>query len=174
MFVNDELISIIEDGDALVAEIRELSSEGPHFRILHRFHRPGSCCARGEEVAGVYLVHQSREFWAKLSLALRMHFDHLAHSRRSQSATQIEAGIRADRFDSHRRASAMGREDSTRTMPRSFVRVYIQRLRLALERAFDEASLLMDSRMVVLSQETVMNDVGYRLRATLEWAHPDF
>jgi hypothetical protein len=172
MLTNDELLPIIDEVDVLVAEIRELCSEGPHFRILHRFHRPGSDCAAGEEVAGIYLVHHGREFFVRLSLALRLLFDYLArHSWLPQSAAQIEAGIRADRFYSQHARTAMGKEKFTRSIPRSCVRVYIERLRSALENAFREAGLLTDAHYVLLSQETVMNEVGYRLKANFEWIH---
>ena len=172
MFTNDEFLPIIEEVDVLVAEIRALNSGGPHFRILHRFHQPGSDCAPGEEVAGVYLVHRGREFFIRLSLALRLLFDYLArHSRLPQSATQIEAGIRADRFYTQHAASARGRGKTTRNIPRSYVRVYIERLRSALKNVFDEAGLSMDVRGVLLSQATVMNEVGYRLKANSEWTH---
>jgi hypothetical protein len=31
----------------------------------------------------------------------------------------------------------------------------------------------LNANAVLLSQETVMNEVGYRLKAKLEWAHTD-
>jgi hypothetical protein len=174
MFADDELMTIIDEVDVLVAEIRELSAEGPHFRILHRFHRPGSDCAAGEEVAGIYLIHHGREFFVRLSLALRLLFDYLArHSRLPQSAAQIEAGIRADRFYSQHSTTAMGRDKFTRSIPRSCVRVYIERLRSALENVFLEAGLFLDVHAVVVAEETVMNEVGYRLKANYEWVHAD-
>jgi len=172
MFVNDELMTIIEEVDVLVAELRELNEEGPLFRILHRFHAPGTDCAPGEEVAGVYLVHRGREYFLRLPLALRLLFDYLArHSHLPQSATQIEAGIRAELFYTEHGAAVMERGKFIRSIPRSYVRVYIDRLRLALEKAFLEAGLLMDARAVVLCQETVMNETGYRLKANFEWTH---
>ena len=174
MFTDDELITIIDEVDVLVAEIRELNAGGPHFRILHRFHRPGSDCAAGEEVAGIYLIHHGREFFVRLSLALRLLFDYLArHSRLPQSAAQIEAGIRADRFYSQHSTTAMGKDKFTRSIPRSCVRVYIERLRSALENVFLEAGLFLDVHAVVVAEETVMNEVGYRLKANYEWVHTD-
>jgi hypothetical protein len=172
MFTNDGLSSIIEEVDVLLAEIRELSASGPHFRIIHRFHRPGSECTPGEEIFAVYLVHRGREFSLPLSLALRILFDYLArHSRLPQSAAQIEAGIRGDRFYTQHAAAAMGKGKFTRSIPRSYVRVYIGRLRSALARAFRKADMSMDPRDVLLSEATVMNESGYRLKATIEWFH---
>jgi hypothetical protein len=175
MFADNELMTIIDEVDVLVAEIRELRAEGPHFRILHRLHEPGSNCAPGEEVAGIYLVYRSREYILRLPLALRLLFDFLArHTHLPQSATQIEAGIRADRFYTQHAAAVMGNKKFTRSISRSSVRVYIERLRSALEDAFLEAGLLMDAHAVVVAEETVMNAVGYRLRGNFQWVHIDF
>jgi hypothetical protein len=172
MFANDKLMTIVEEVDLLVAEIRELNSEGPNFKILHRFHKPCTDCAPGEEVAGIFLVHHGREYFVRLPLALRLLFDYLArHSHLPQSATQIEAGFRADRFYSHHRGGAVGRDKFNRSIPRSYVRVYIERLRLALNNAFCESGLLIHARTVILSQKTVMNESGYQLKANCEWIH---
>lgn len=174
MFENDELMTIIEEVDVLVAELRELNAEGPHFKILHRFHAPGTDCAPAEEVAGIYLVHRGQEYHLRLSLALRLLFDYLArHSHLPQSASQIETGIRAGRFYTEHAAAVMGAEKFTRSIPRSYVRVYIKRLRLALTCTFQEANLELAADAVLISQETVMNEIGYRLKATCEWAHID-
>jgi hypothetical protein len=162
MFANDELMKIVEEVDVLIAEIREMRSEGPHFQILHRFRTPGADCAPGEEIVGVYLVHHGREFFVRLSLSLRLLFDYLArHSRLPQSATQIEAGIRADRIYTRHPATAMWNKNVTRSIPRSFVRVYVQRMRSALADCFHDAALPMDASNVLLSQESAMNEVGY-------------
>ena len=172
MFTNDELMTIIEEVDVLVTELRELNEAGPHFRILHRFHVPGSDCAPGEEIAGIYLVHHGREYFLRLPLALRILFDYLArHSHLPQSATQIEAGIRADQFYAEQGATVMDPMTLTRRIPRSYVRVYIERLRLAINEALYEAGLHLDTRAILIIQETVMNEVGYRLKANFDWVH---
>jgi hypothetical protein len=151
-----------------------LCSSGPHFRIEHRFHKPGTDCAPGEEIFAVWLVYRGREYSLRLSLALRILFDYLArHSHLPQSATQIEAGIRADRFYTQHVANVMAHGLFTRSISRSYIRVYIERLQVALQNAFREAGLLMDAHAVLLTQETVMNEVGYRLKASFEWVHVD-
>src|ERR1035441_9704188 len=92
--------------DLLFAEMAELRSSGPHFRIYHRFRKPGTDCAPGEEILAVCLVHRGREYHLRLSLALRILFDYLArHSRFPQSASQIAAGVRADRFSAQHAAA---------------------------------------------------------------------
>ena len=174
MFASDELERIIEEVDVLVAELRELNENGPHFRILHRFHAPGTDCASGEEVAGVYLVHRGLEYFLKLPLALRLLFDYLArHTHLPQSATQIEAGIRAERFYAEHAASIMASKKFTRSIPRSYIRVYMERLRLALAEVFRKAGLRIDVHAVLMYQETVMNEVGYQLKASFDWYHTD-
>jgi hypothetical protein len=110
----------------------------------------------------------------RLSLALRLLFDYLARlSHLPQSATQIEAGIRAERFYTQHASAVMGNGKFTRSIPRSYVRVYIERLSSALENVLGEAGLLTDPRAVLLSERTVMNEVGYRLKASFEWVHID-
>jgi len=174
MSANDELMTILEEVDVLVAELRELNENGPHFRILHRFHAPSTDCAPGEEVAGVYLVHRDREYFLRLSLSLRLLFDYLArHTHLPQSATQIEAGIRAERFYTEHATAVTAPLKFTRSIPRSFVRVYMERLKSALADVFQKAGLSMDADRVLVSQDTVMNEVGHRLEATFEWVHID-
>lgn len=149
-----------------------MRSRGPHFRIYHRFRRPGTDCSPGEEIFAVCLVYRAREYGLPLSLALRILFDYLArHSRWPQSAAQIEAGIRTDRFYTQHAATVMAREKLTRDIPRSYVRVYIERLRLAIKSTFGKVGLQVSPHDVLLSEETVMNETGYRLKATCEWEH---
>jgi hypothetical protein len=165
---------VLEKVDLLLAELADLKARGPHFRIHHRFRKPGMPCAPGEEILAVCLVHRGQEYCLPLSLALRILFDYLArHSRLPQSAAQIEAGIRADRFYSQHSTAVMGKEKFTRGVPRSYIRVYIERLRSTLERVFLEADLLVDAHVVVIAEETVMNELGYRLKAVCEWLHVD-
>jgi hypothetical protein len=165
---------ILEKVDLLVAELMELRTRGPHFRICHRFHKPGTVCAPGEEILAVCLVHRGQEYSLRLSLALRILFDYLArHSRFAQSATQIEVGIRADRFYTNHAELTFGTNAPIRRIPRSYVRVYMERLRLALEGASCEANLMIERRAVLVSERTVTNEVGYRLRARIEWIHTD-
>jgi hypothetical protein len=174
MSVNNDLERIIEEVDLLVAELRELNEEGPHFRIVHRFHTPGTHCAPGEEIAGIYLVHRGREYHLRLSLALRLLFDYLArHSHLPQSATQIEAGIRAERFYTEHAASMVETGKLTRSIPRSYVKVYIERLGIALKCAFHWANLELATHAALITEETVMNEVGYRLKGVVEWFHID-
>jgi hypothetical protein len=165
---------VLEQVELLLAELAELRCRGPHFRIHHRFRKPGTVCSHGEEILAVCLVHSGREYCLPLSLALRILFDYLAqHTRFPQSAAQIEAGIRADRFYTQHASAVMGKDKFTRTIPRSYVRVYIGRLRSALTDAFQNAGLLIDASAVILTQKTVMNEVGYRTNANFTWIHLD-
>lgn len=172
MSARDDLLPIIEEVDVLLAELRELNTTGPHFRIVHRFHRHGTVCAPGEEIAAVYLVYRGREYWLRLPVALRILFDYLArHSGMPQNATQIEAGIRCDPFYRRHAANASNSFKLNRAISRSFVRVYIARLRSAMTTAFRDANLSVNPAAVIASRTTVMNEVGYQLRGSAEWLH---
>ena len=174
MYAHDELMTIIEEVDVLVAELRELNESGPHFRIVHRFHVPGTDCAPGEEVAAVYLVYRGQEYHLRLSLALLLLFDYLArHTHLPQSATQIEAGMRAKQLYQEHAANARSTQKFTRSIPRSYIRVYISRLQLAIEEVLRRAELSMDPCAVLITQDTVTNEVLYSLKAIFEWRHTD-
>ena len=174
MFIPIKRDLIIEKVDLLIAELAELRVNGPHFRIVHRFCSQAAICAPGEEIFAIYFMHRGREYLLRFPLALRIFFDYLArHSRLPQSAAQIEAGIRADPFYTYHAANVPGHEGFTRRIPRSFVRVYVERSRSALENAFILGGLLMSPHNVLVSEATVMNEKGYRLKASVEWTHVD-
>jgi len=145
-----------------------------HFKIWHRFRAPGTECAKGEEVAACSLVSNQSEFYLPLSLALRLVFDFLARHRHVPlGAAQIAASFKADPFYREHGCNAMKGGSLIRLVSISSVRVYIERIRRALTLAFGEANLLIDPCHVLVSQETVTNEVGYRLRGTFEWMHTD-
>lgn len=174
MPAKNSLSPVLNKVDLLIAEISHLRSSGPHFQILHRFRLPGSDCLAGEEIAAALLVYRSYEYQLRLSLAQRLIFDFLArHSRLAQSARQIELGMRADPFCKLHAKNANGRTGLTRRIPRSSIKEHIRRLHQALEIAFHEAGMGIDPRSVLIVQDTVGNEVGYRLKATCSWTHID-
>jgi hypothetical protein len=170
--MRDSLESVVDGVDLLLAELRALKSQGPQLRIVHRFREPGTLCAAGEEIAVVCFVHRGQLYPLRLSLALRMLIDYLAkYSRFPQSASQIEVGIRADPFYLKHGANAMLHNGLKRRISRTAIREYVKRLRLAIGAAFVKAEINLDPRQVIVSELTVMNEVGYRLKATIEWFH---
>jgi hypothetical protein len=174
MSTKDSLTPILEKVDLLIAEMKHLRAAGPHFLVTHRFRRPGTVCAPGEEIAAVSLIYRGREYPLLLSLALRILFDFLAHhSRLPQSARQIELGVRADDFYKRHAANATGRTTLTRRIPRSAVKVYITRLHRAFSLAFQDASMGVDPSDVLIAKRTVGNEVGYQLKASCTWLHLD-
>jgi hypothetical protein len=172
--MRDNLDPIIDKVDLLLAELRVLRSIGPHFKIVHHFREPGSLCAPGEEIAAAYLMHHSHDFSIPLSGTLLIVFDFLAkHSRVTQGASQIVASVHADPFYRKHGANALTLAKLTRKINRSGVKEFMKRIRRALEQTFREAGLYLDPRAVLVSQATVTNQVGYKLRATFDWAHID-
>lgn len=167
--------TILKAVDLLIAEISRLRSAGPHFRIVYRFRMPGSIGRLpGLEVYAVFLVDRGREYQLRLTLAQRIVFDYLAnHCRVAQSASQVELGIRADDFYKFHAKNANGRTVLARKIPRSSIKVHISRLHQALGIAFREAGMLIDPRSVLIIQDTVGNEVGYRLRATCSQTYID-
>jgi len=165
---------VLEAVDLLVAERRELNANGVHFRILHRLHMPHlGQCSPGEEIAAISLLHRGKPIQLRLSLSLRLVFDFLGrHARLPQSAGQIEVAMRANHFYTQHGTNA-GDLSLTRSIPRSCVRVYADRLRQALGWAFKEAGLTIDPREIIVAEETAANEVGYRIKGTFEWVHVD-
>lgn len=175
MPARNSLSPVLNIVDLLVAEMNHLRSAGPHFRIVHRFRMPGvTGCLPGEEVFAVFLVYRGREYQLRLSLAQRLIFDFLArHSRLAQSARQIELGMRADEFYKLHAKNAAGRTAVTRKIPRSSIKVHIERLGQALDHAFREAGLNIVPGTVLVRQDTAGNEVCFRLKATCSWSHID-
>lgn len=163
---------IIRASETLLFELRDVRQNGPLFRIVHRFCSAGTNCLPGEEVAAIYVVHRGCDFLIPLSLTLRLLVDYLAkYSRFPQNASQIEACFKADPFYTRHGMNVATTGTLRRRITRSAIKIYIQRIREALACAFLEAKLPLDPRDVLLSQKTVMNEVGYRLRAMYQWIH---
>jgi len=175
MSSNDSLGSVVDKVELLLAERRQLSAIGPQFRIVHRLRVPGTECMPGEEVFAVALVYRGREFYLPLSRVLLLLFDYLARHRRiAQSSAQIEAGMSADTFYAEHGSNAVALGTRlTRRISRQCVKEYVKRLRRVLAATFDKAGLRIDPEEVLLSQPTGLNQVGYRLRAQIEWVHID-
>ena len=170
--MNDRYIAVVREVDVLVAEAASLNASGPQFVIGHRYGRDGICLP-GEEVAFVALQYRSRRFVLKLSEAERLLFEALARtSRFAQNAAQIATYMRADQFFAKHGANA-SRSRPVRGISRTTIKVHVQRLRVALGIALEEAGLhLVPSE--VLRTECATGPVGYRLRGTFEWLHiPD-
>jgi hypothetical protein len=174
MPLRDDLAPVVEKVDLLLTELRELRSSGPRFRIIHRFREPGSGCAPGEEVAAIYFVNRSAETLIPLPLALRILFDFLAHhSRFPQNASQIAAAIAVEPFYRYHGTNVPRHSKLTRKISRACVKEFVKRIRRALGDAFVSAGVRYDPATVLISEHTVTNEVGYRLKATFDWFHVD-
>jgi hypothetical protein len=165
---------LIEEVEFLAAERRLVATTGPSFKIWHRYHMPGTPCMPGEECAAIFLFQDGREFCLPLSLTARLVFDFLAkHPRLPQSAAQITAAMKADPFYHLHGANAAAHVRLTRKISRSSIKVYVERLRIALQQTFRDAEIQIDPFSVLVSKETSSNEVGYQLRARIEWIHID-
>jgi hypothetical protein len=151
--------SIREEIDVLVAERKELSAIGPQFKIVCRYGQ-GPDCESAEEISWVLLVHRSHEYLLPLSDSLLCMFDYLSQHRLPQSAVQIVRGMRQRGNNVNAR--------KTHTISRSSVKVYVERIRRALQVAFNEAQLRLDPYVVLKSEPTETNEIRYRLRADVQ------
>lgn len=143
-----------------------------NFVIVHRFWKSETDCLAGEEVVGIWLEIADREVQLPLPLALRLLFDHLARHRwLAESSAQIEASMRSDPFYLRHAANSHSSRKLTRRMSRSGIKVYITRIRQALQLAFDEAEIPLKPTDVLVSEQTVATEVRYRLRAKVRFVH---
>lgn len=167
MYASDPADRIIDEIEFIEAERRESRESGPHFRIIHRSDGQLFTYPSYQEAIAVHLCHENRLFQLGLGSVLVALFDYLArHNRLAQNARQIEDGTRADPlFKMRRRTGPKNR------IPRQYVRVYVDRIRMALGLVFQQYELGIRPEAVLVSEETVMNEVGYRLRASFEWLH---
>ncbi len=166
----DDLQPIAEGTEVLLTELSGLLQQGPCFRIVHRFHKPGTDCQVGEEIWMICLMQMGRDIHMPLSLALRQVVNYLAETRHvPQSATQIAAGMRRSAF--YAKHGMNSGVPSKRKISRSAIKEYVKRIRRALALSFREAGLHLDPNRVLVSKTTMGNEIHYQLRARIEWVH---
>jgi len=170
---SDRFVPLLRSIDFILAEQRELAAGGPHLTIWHRFQESKTLgCRPGEEILLISLNVAGRYVPLKVSLALKIVIDYLAiHRHIAQSASQIEAGIRSDRFYANHGSNVKTVSTQTRKICRSAIKVYVQRFRRALTIAALDAGLILDPHSVLISEKTEGNEVLYRLEARVNWRH---
>jgi hypothetical protein len=105
-----------------------------------------------------------------LSLALRLLFDYLGNHRHlPQNATQIAAGIRTAAF--YRNHGMNAGLPSRRKISRTAVKVYIKRIRKAIDIVLEKRAPRFEASRLLVSVKTMGNEVQYRLFAPVEWKH---
>ncbi len=140
------------------------------FVIVHRFWKDGSICLPGEEIVGAWLEPDGPQL--RLTLTLLLVFDHFAkHHWVAESAAQIEASMRNDPFYVRHAANSRTSRKLTRRISRSGIKVYVGRIREAMQLAFNEAGVDLKATDVLISERTVSNEVRYRLRARVRVVH---
>jgi hypothetical protein len=171
----NEFRAIVRAIELVKAERAELSRRGPRFLVVHRFWQPETICTPGEAIAEVQMMHRRKAFSVPLSTRLLLLFDYLArHKGMPQSASLIAAGLSVDPFSQEHGFYANAEETLSKDLSRTAVKQQIVRLRAALRSAFRKAGLNIDPSRVVISTETEMNEVRYRLKAAVEWRHLEF
>ena len=173
MPTNDEFASVREQVGFLLYLRQKLRTRGPHFWIMHRFHTLGLGCWPGEDIAGLWLSLGSVGEAVPMSVAMLIVFDYLARQHFPQTAQQIVLGIKADPFYRKLGFNASIHGGRTPKISLSELRVYVQRIRRAIERASRKAGVPLDGRAVLVSENTESNRTAYRLKGTFEWVHID-
>ena len=128
----------------------------------------------GEAIAEIRLWHRTQKTSVPLSCRSMLIFDYLArHQHLGQSAAQIAAGLSIDPFARQHGAYAGATRNLSKKVSRSAVKQQIMRIRSGLRQAFREASLKLDPASVLLSEETTVSEVRYRLKASVIWEHSE-
>lgn len=154
--------------DLLLAEMRELERDGPHFEIIHRFST--GICGPGEEVSAVLQRDGDRYFQLPLGLAERLVFNLLAQRRLAVDSLQIVSGL-GDWF--YKEHAANSGHKQVKKIRRPTVKVLIQRIRCAMVRTFAKGNSSFDPEQVLRSCSAKgTNRVLYKLCAQISWRHP--
>jgi hypothetical protein len=166
-----ELTAILRVVDLLLFELSLLDQQGPAITIVHQYRLRvhGAECQAGEEMARAVVTHRGRQAIIPLGLAPRLLLDYFGRSRYvPQSATQIVSQMR--RIDFYQLHGLNLGAPRTRKISRSSIKEYVRRIRVALAKAFEQVSLPLDSRDVLISKD-VGKEVLYQLRASVRWLH---
>jgi hypothetical protein len=171
----DERELVVRAVDLMAVERAELATSGPPFLVVHRFWQRGTICTPGEAIMEIHLLHRGLRIPLPLSLRLMLLFDYLArHRHGAQSATQVAAGLSADLFSQRHGAHARAASSLRRGISRTAVKQQIMRLRAGLRSAFREAGLSIDPGRILVSEKTTVNEMRYRLKASVIWEHVEF
>jgi hypothetical protein len=158
---NYRFAPVLEEIEFLTAERKQITSSGPHLSGLYTLTEKGR-----KRIVSICLVHRSRPFPIKLSRRGRIFVDFLAkHKHLLLTAAEIEAGIDEFYAENGNRSRRSGQKH---ILPRRMVKVYAQRAKGALGRAFHAAGLNANPYRVLLSEPSETNQTLYRLKCTFE------
>ena len=167
-----ETLEVIRMARLLMAERAHLVARGPHFCIYHRYWEPETICTPGEAISDIELWHRTKRISVPLSLRQMLLFDYLArHQHLAQCAAHIAAHLSVDPFTRQHGAYAGARASLSKKVTRTAVREQIMRLRAGLRYAFREAGLNLNPGRVLISEQTTINEVRYRLKVSVSWEH---
>lgn len=159
---------LMESTELLLAEIADLQSNGPCFRISHWFSR--IACGPGEVIASVQLYRHDKSLQLPLSLSQRLFFNLLAENKDiALDAFQIVAGLNGRFYREHGLNAGMRQAPKVKVPT---IKVLAQRLREAMASVFAKAHMKCDPYNVLRSFPVEgSNRVSYRLHADVRWEH---
>ncbi|HEY1757835.1 MAG TPA: hypothetical protein VGG72_20870 [Bryobacteraceae bacterium] len=171
---NEGLQPLIEAVAFALAAQRQLVAMGPHFIVVHRFHRPGTLCVQGELVGGISVHGDLEECRISLSSTALLILDFFCrHQRRYFSAQRAADVMNNDPFVIRHASNVRGYRNRVGTLTPASVRVYIQRIREQMAEAFQRVGLNIDPSRVLVSEAGESNVVEFALLASREFIHLD-
>jgi hypothetical protein len=161
----------VSDGvDVVLLERAKLLSTGPLLSIYHRFHRRGTICTPGEEIAGIALSYRSKEHYLQIGTEPCLLVDLAARQRLPYNLAQLSRALARDPFTVQHARFGGGMKRGHRQRSSDSIKTDIHRIRLALTEALEAAHLNLPADSILVS-EPVGRSVQYRLRARVKWLH---
>lgn len=171
MLSRDKFLPVLRGIDLILAEKKIFEARGPEFRIIHRrFSMEGvAYCLPGEQILAVIWVFRGREIPIRLSPASSLLFDILARFRLPLTATQIEKIAGREPF--YLKQADAKPQNRPRRIKRRSVKVFVQRIRLQLQKTFSAAGARIDPQRTLISSLSDSNVATYSLKARVTWHH---
>jgi hypothetical protein len=147
-------------------------SRGWGIEITHRFWRPGSICQDGEEVLDVVAFHGTRRHSLHLGTTQMVAFDHWAHYKVPQTASQWAGGFNASPFVQRHRAHARLQRMIRCQSSRTGMKQHFWRVPPIVIDGFKEVGIEIDESRVI-ERIRAGRETRYRLHPALHvvWKH---
>lgn len=170
---NSGIREVIAELEYLRAKRAQSAFTSPRLVVAHGAHQPLTKCLPGETVEQISLVVRSRVIPLSLSPTGLVVADLLARQRPMLlAASQIEHLLASDPFCIRLGANAPSAPRRVVRLTRRSVKVYIQRLRSQLGKAFKAAGLATRSEDILVSETTELSNVKtYRFAIPCEFVH---
>ena len=173
MRTSEGIRRIVDEIEYLRAKRHQVARITPRLLLTHGHHLSGTGCQPGETIEQASLVVGVNTFPLNLSLAGLMVLDILARKKPLiLTARQIERIMVSDPFCLKIGTNVPLFHRDTAKPTRRSIKVYVQRIREQLQKAFRRAGLSIHPKDVLVSEAAdLANVVTYRIAIPCEFSH---